>query len=104
MLAWLAERVLAYGSVGVLTAVLLLPALEAALPVIGAVLPGQSAVVLGGMLAWHGSITSRPRCSPRPPAPSWATPPGTRSGGAGTGRSWRGYRPGHPGAGTSSTR
>ncbi|MFF4729442.1 DedA family protein [Streptomyces mirabilis] len=57
MLAWLAERVLAYGSVGVLTAVLLLPALEAALPVIGAVLPGQSAVVLGGMLAWHGSIT-----------------------------------------------
>ncbi|MFI6061045.1 DedA family protein [Streptomyces sp. NPDC051286] len=56
MTAWLGEQVLAYGSFGILAAVLL-PALEAALPVVGALMPGQTAVVLGGMLAWHGHIT-----------------------------------------------
>ncbi|MDT9701656.1 DedA family protein [Streptomyces sp. P17] len=57
MLAWLAERVLAFGSAGILVTVLLLPALEAALPVIGVALPGQTAVVLGGVFAWHGHIS-----------------------------------------------
>lgn len=57
MLAWMGERVLAYGSFGILVTVLLLPALEAALPVIGALLPGQTAVVLGGVFAWHGHIS-----------------------------------------------
>ncbi|MGV9451890.1 DedA family protein [Streptomyces sp. NPDC003635] len=51
------ERVLAYGSLGILVTVLVLPALEAALPVIGALLPGQTAVVLGGVFAWHGHIS-----------------------------------------------
>ncbi|MFD4630212.1 DedA family protein [Streptomyces sp. NPDC058284] len=57
MAAWLAEQVLVHGSFGILTAVLLLPALEATLPVIGMLMPGQTAVVLGGMLAWHGHVT-----------------------------------------------
>ncbi|GAA5703083.1 MULTISPECIES: DedA family protein [Streptomyces] len=56
MMAWLAERVLAYGSFGILATVLLLPALEAALPLVGALLPGQTAVVMGGLLAWHGRV------------------------------------------------
>jgi membrane protein DedA with SNARE-associated domain len=57
MTAWLAEHVVAYGASGILAAVLLLPALEAALPLIGMLMPGQTAVVLGGMLAWQGHIT-----------------------------------------------
>lgn len=57
MMAWLAEQMLVYGSFGILAAVLLLPALEAALPVVGALLPGQTAVVLSGVLAWHGHVT-----------------------------------------------
>ncbi|GAA3893024.1 hypothetical protein GCM10023084_52340 [Streptomyces lacrimifluminis] len=57
MTGWLAEHMGAYGSSGVLCAVLLLPALEAALPMVGALLPGQTAVVLGGALAWSGVIT-----------------------------------------------
>ncbi|MFJ1595219.1 DedA family protein [Kitasatospora albolonga] len=57
MTAWLAEQMLVYGSFGILAAVLLLPALEAALPVVGALLPGQTAVVLSGVLAWHGHVT-----------------------------------------------
>lgn len=57
MTAWLAQHIAVFGGSGILAAVLLLPALEAALPVIGALLPGQTAVVLGGMLAWHGHIT-----------------------------------------------
>ncbi|MDQ1026929.1 membrane-associated protein [Streptomyces umbrinus] len=56
MTAWLAERVLAYGSVGIVALVLLVPALEAALPIVGALMPGQAAVVLGGLFAWHGHI------------------------------------------------
>ncbi|WP_328781598.1 DedA family protein [Streptomyces canus] len=56
MTAWLAEQMAAHGGVGIL-AMVLLPALEAALPVIGALLPGQTAVVLGGMLAWQGHVT-----------------------------------------------
>ncbi|MER5210203.1 DedA family protein [Streptomyces sp. NPDC002838] len=57
MTAWLAEQVLVYGGFGILAAVLLLPALEAALPVVGVLMPGQTAVVLGGMFAWHGHVT-----------------------------------------------
>ncbi|WP_053852346.1 DedA family protein [Streptomyces sp. NRRL B-24085] len=57
MTAWLAEQMAAHGGVGILAVVLLLPALEAALPVIGVLLPGQTAVVLGGMLAWQGHVT-----------------------------------------------
>ncbi|MFE9600524.1 DedA family protein [Streptomyces hokutonensis] len=57
MTGWLAEHLGAYGGSGVLGAVLLLPALEAALPVVGALLPGQTAVVLGGALAWGGVVT-----------------------------------------------
>ncbi|MGW3661231.1 DedA family protein [Streptomyces sp. NPDC005151] len=57
MVAWLAEQVLVHGSLGILAAVLLLPALEAALPLIGTLIPSQTAVVLGGMLAWHGHVT-----------------------------------------------
>jgi len=57
MTAWLAEQMAAHGGTGILAVVLLLPALEAALPVIGALLPGQTAVVLGGVLAWHGHVT-----------------------------------------------
>jgi membrane-associated protein len=56
MTGWLAEHMGAYGSFGILGAVLLLPALEAALPMVGALLPGQTAVVLG-TLAWSGVIT-----------------------------------------------
>ncbi|MFD6620020.1 hypothetical protein ACFWFB_32785 [Streptomyces albidoflavus] len=40
---------------GVLGAVLLLPALGAAIPVLGALMPGQT--VVGGMPAWHGHVT-----------------------------------------------
>ncbi|RSN44297.1 DedA family protein [Streptomyces sp. WAC 04229] len=57
MTAWLAEHMTVHGGFGILVAVMLLPALEAALPVIGALLPGQTAVVLGGMLAWHGHVS-----------------------------------------------
>lgn len=57
MTGWLAEHMGAYGSSGILGAVLLLPAMEAALPVVGVLLPGQTAVVLGGALAWSGVIT-----------------------------------------------
>ncbi|MFK4099493.1 DedA family protein [Streptomyces sp. NPDC019531] len=56
MTAWPAEQMAAHGGVGIL-AVVLLPALEAALPVIGALLPGRTAVVSGGMLAWQGHVT-----------------------------------------------
>ncbi|WP_327257991.1 DedA family protein [Streptomyces sp. NBC_01244] len=51
MTNWLAEHTLVFGTWGVLAAVLLLPALESALPLFGALLPGQTAVVMGGMLA-----------------------------------------------------
>ncbi|MEU0423798.1 DedA family protein [Streptomyces canus] len=78
MTAWPAEQMAAHGGLGYgsrpevgqlleclrqqlrrvgILAVVLLPALEAALPVIGALLPGQTAVVLGGMLAWQGHVT-----------------------------------------------
>ncbi|MFB6712567.1 DedA family protein [Streptomyces sp. NPDC056237] len=57
MMAWLTEHTLVYGSLGVLAAVLLLPALEAALPLVGALMPGQTAVLMGGVLAWHGQVT-----------------------------------------------
>ncbi|MEV6163196.1 DedA family protein [Streptomyces sp. NPDC052052] len=57
MTGWLAEHVLAHGAFGILGAVLLLPALEAAVPVFGALMPGQTAVVAGGMLAWQGHVT-----------------------------------------------
>ncbi|WP_052479733.1 DedA family protein [Streptomyces sp. NBRC 110035] len=50
MTAWLAEQMLVYGSFGILAAVLLLPAMEAALPVVGALLPGQTAVVLTALV------------------------------------------------------
>ncbi|MGW7368135.1 DedA family protein [Streptomyces sp. NPDC054841] len=56
MMAWLSDHALLFGSGGVLAVVLLLPALEAALPVIGALMPGQTAVVMGGMLAYHGHV------------------------------------------------
>lgn len=55
-MAWPAERVLAYGRFGILATVLLLPALEAPLPLVGALLPGQTAVAMGGLLAWHGRV------------------------------------------------
>ncbi|GGS87343.1 DedA family protein [Streptomyces chromofuscus] len=55
MTAWPAEHGAAHGGLGIL-AVVLLPALEAALPVIGTPLPGQTAVVVGGMLARHGHV------------------------------------------------
>lgn len=57
MTGWLAEHMTAHGGSGILAAVLLLPALEAALPMVGVLLPGQTAVVLGGALAWRGRIT-----------------------------------------------
>ncbi|MGW2964270.1 DedA family protein [Streptomyces sp. NPDC001220] len=57
MTGWLAEHMMAHGSFGILAAVLLLPALEAALPMVGALLPGQTAVVLGGALACRGHVT-----------------------------------------------
>lgn len=57
MTAWPAEQMAAHGGVGILAVMLLLPALEAALRVIGALLPGQTAVVLGGMLARQGHVT-----------------------------------------------
>nr|WSY52848.1 DedA family protein [Streptomyces sp. NBC_00886] len=57
MTGWLAEHMEGCGSPGILGAVLLLPALEATLPMVGALLPGQTAVVLGGALAWSGVIT-----------------------------------------------
>ncbi|MEW1721599.1 DedA family protein [Streptomyces sp. NPDC093109] len=56
MATWPAGQVLAHGSLGILAAVLLLPALEAALPAIGALMPGQTAAVMGGTLAWHGHV------------------------------------------------
>lgn len=46
-----------WGSAGILLAVLLLPALEAAVPVVGALLPGQTAVMAGGVLASHGHVS-----------------------------------------------
>jgi putative ABC transport system ATP-binding protein len=57
MTAWPADQMAAHGGVGILAVELLLPALEAALPVIGVLLPGRTAVVLGGMLAWQGHVT-----------------------------------------------
>ncbi|MGV9321383.1 DedA family protein [Streptomyces sp. NPDC003660] len=57
MTAWLTERMLVHGSFGILAAALLLPAMEAALPVIGTLMPGQTAVVVSGMLAWHGHVS-----------------------------------------------
>ncbi|MFF0445663.1 DedA family protein [Streptomyces sp. NPDC004609] len=56
MTAWLSDHALLLGGGGVLAVVLLLPALEAALPVIGTLMPGQTAVVMGGMLAYHGHV------------------------------------------------
>ncbi|MEU2426300.1 DedA family protein [Streptomyces sp. NPDC007851] len=56
MTGWLAEHMTAHGSSGILAAVLLLPALEAALPMVGALLPGQTAVVVGGALACGGHV------------------------------------------------
>ncbi len=55
-MTWLTENTLVFGTWGVLAAVLLLPALEAALPLIGVLLPGQTAVVMGGVLAHHGRV------------------------------------------------
>lgn len=57
MTGWLTEHMAAHGSSGILAAVLLLPALEAALPMVGALLPGQTAVVLGGALASGGHVS-----------------------------------------------
>ncbi|MET7603669.1 hypothetical protein ABZS96_14280 [Streptomyces avermitilis] len=84
MMAWPAERVLAYGRFGILATVLLLPALEAPLPLVGALLPGQTAVAMGGLLAWHGRV---------PPPQAAAT--------AGTCR--RRALSGHPAASTMAT-
>ncbi|WP_274563317.1 DedA family protein [Streptomyces spiramyceticus] len=56
MMVWLTEHTVMYGTWGVLAAVLLLPALESALPLLGTLLPGQTAVVMGGMLACHGQV------------------------------------------------
>ncbi|NYT94600.1 DedA family protein [Salinispora sp. H7-4] len=53
MTDWLAGNVMTLGLWGTLLVVLLLPALEAAIPFIGILVPGQSAVVVGGMLASH---------------------------------------------------
>ncbi|MEV4702024.1 DedA family protein [Actinoplanes sp. NPDC049316] len=53
MTAWLADNVTTLGLWGTLLVVLMLPALEAAVPFIGVLVPGQSAVVVGGMLASH---------------------------------------------------
>ncbi len=55
-MAWLTDHALVYGTWGVLAAVLLLPALEAALPLIGVLLPGQTAVMMGGVMAHHGRV------------------------------------------------
>ncbi|WP_018218375.1 hypothetical protein [Salinispora vitiensis] len=53
MTDWLAGNVVALGLWGTLLVVLLFPALEAAVPFIGILVPGQSGVVVGGMLASH---------------------------------------------------
>jgi membrane-associated protein len=53
MTAWLSEHAMAFGLWGMLAMVLLVPALEAALPLIGVILPGQTAVVVGGIFAYH---------------------------------------------------
>ncbi|MCJ0871775.1 DedA family protein [Streptomyces sp. AP-93] len=56
MTTWFADHALVLGSWGVLAMVLLLPALEAAIPLIGMLMPGQTAVVAGGMLAYHQQV------------------------------------------------
>jgi membrane protein DedA with SNARE-associated domain len=56
MTTWLADHSLVFGSWGALAMVLLLPALEAGLPVLGILMPGQTAVVAGGLLAWHQQV------------------------------------------------
>ncbi|MBW1599740.1 DedA family protein [Streptomyces sp. JJ38] len=56
MVAWLAEHAVAWGALGILAVVLVLPALEAALPVVGVLVPGQTALVVGGVLSWHGHV------------------------------------------------
>ncbi|MGI8329727.1 DedA family protein [Actinomadura scrupuli] len=56
MTTWLADHALVFGGWGALAMVLLLPALEAGLPVLGILMPGQTAVVAGGVLAWHERV------------------------------------------------
>ena len=56
MLEWLAGNAASIGVWGALAMVLLVPALEAALPLVGVVVPGQTAVVVGGILAYHQRV------------------------------------------------
>jgi hypothetical protein len=74
MTAWPAKQMAAHGGVGIPAVVLLLPAMEAALPVIASLLPGQTAVALGATLTWQGHVTVEAalltalgRCGPRQP-------------------------------------
>ncbi|WP_406178355.1 DedA family protein [Streptomyces canus] len=57
MTAWPAKQMAAHGGVGIPAVVLLLPAMEAAMPVIASLLPGQTAVALGATLTWQGHVT-----------------------------------------------
>ncbi|GAA3238148.1 DedA family protein [Actinocorallia longicatena] len=57
MTAWMAAHMGMAGVWGALILVLLAPALEAALPLVGVVVPGQTAVVVGGILAYHGRVS-----------------------------------------------
>ena len=56
MTGWLAANAASVGVWGALAMVLFIPALEAALPLIGVVVPGQTAVVVGGILAYHQKV------------------------------------------------
>jgi len=56
MTAWLGEHTMTFGIWGMLAMVLFVPALEAALPLIGVILPGQTAVVVGGVFAYHNQV------------------------------------------------
>jgi membrane protein DedA with SNARE-associated domain len=56
MTGWLGNHLMVCGSWGALLGIMLLPALEAALPMLGIAVPGQTAVVVGGMLARQGRV------------------------------------------------
>ncbi len=56
MTEWLATHAASIGVWGALAMVLLVPALEAALPLVGVIVPGQTAVVVGGILAYHQRV------------------------------------------------
>lgn len=57
MTEWMAGHIGTIGVWGLLALVLLAPALEAALPLVGVVVPGQTAVVVGGVLAYHQRVS-----------------------------------------------